>query len=76
MYKTQLHLVALFVSCLLLLFSNSLKAQKPAEPVNPQKDKREIDGFVVRLKPTPGNYRYEIFRGNRPVDLQEHNPET
>ena len=59
---------------LLLCLSGSLLAQKK-EPVNPAKDKKEINGFVVRLKLKPGNYQYEILRGNRPVDLKEHNPE-
>lgn len=43
------------------------------EPVNPHKDKKEMGGFEVRLKPMPGNYRYEIFKGNKPINMREHN---
>jgi hypothetical protein len=47
------------------------------QPVNPQKDKQNIEGFTVRLKEAPGNtYLFDIEKEGKPVAIQLHNPFT
>jgi hypothetical protein len=47
------------------------------EPVNPQKDKQNIEGFMVRLKEAPGNtYLFDILKEGKPVSVQVQNPFT
>ena len=80
MDKKQLHLMAILVSCLLLLFSNNVRAQRPPEPVNPQKDKMDYQGYTIRLMPalptgeSIGSYGFDILKNNKPVVHQFQSP--
>ena len=58
----------------LLFFSITMKAQKH-EPIYPQKDRREFQGYTIRLLPAKGGgYGYDIMRVNERVIHQGRNP--
>ena len=60
----------------LLFFGMAVLAQKQ-EPVNPQKDRQEFEGYIIRLLPAmSGTYGYDIFKGNERVLHQSRNPFT
>src|ERR1700744_4916568 len=60
----------------LLLFATPLLAQRH-EPVNPQKDKLEFEGYTIRLLPAMGGtYGYYITRGKELIVHQGYNPFT
>lgn len=60
----------------LFFFSIAMKAQKH-EPINPQKDRREFQGYTIRLLPAMGGtYGYDIMRANERVIHQGRNPFT
>lgn len=64
------------LACCLLLFFIAAQAQKH-EPVNPQKDKQDFEGYTIRLLPTmDGTYGYDILKGNQPIIHQDRNPFT
>lgn len=50
------------------------------EPVNPIKDKKEYQGYTIRLLPAMpmpgrmGSYAFDILRDNKPVVHQVQNP--
>jgi hypothetical protein len=47
------------------------------DPVDPQKDKIEFEGYTIRLTPASGGtYGYDIFKGNTLVVHQSMNPFT
>ena len=59
---------------LILFFSIAIKAQKH-EPLNTQKDRREFQGYTIRLLPVRGGgYGYDIMRANERVIHQGRNP--
>ncbi len=70
-------LLLLQVATLALLAQQNEDAQ-PHEPLNPQKDKKEFQGFTIRLKPAPGNtYLFDILRRGTPAGAPlHHNPVT
>ena len=46
-----------------------------AEKFNPEKDKREINGYTIRLMPMPANtFGFFIMKGNKPVYSQLSDP--
>ena len=58
----------------LLLFSMAALAQRQ-EPVHPQKDKQEFEGYTIRLLPAMGGtYGYDIRKGNQLIVHQSRNP--
>src|SRR3954469_16625914 len=60
----------------LLLFAMTTLAQKH-EPVNPQKDKLDFEGYTIRLMPAMGGtYGYYITKGKELVVHQGYNPFT
>jgi hypothetical protein len=62
----------LLAQCIALL----LFAQR-GEPVNPQKDKLEFQGYTIRVIPADfGTYGYDIFEGKTILVHQERNPFT
>lgn len=47
------------------------------EPINLQKDKQVMEGFVVKLLPAPdGLYSFQVLKDNQPIYLQLKNPFT
>ena len=57
-----------------ILAGISAHAQQ-AEKFNPQKDKREINGYTIRLIPLPvKTYGFFIMKGNKPVYSQLSDP--
>ena len=61
--------------CLLFFFVAALGQKQ--EPVNPQKDRQEFEGYIIRLLPAmSGTYGYDIFKGNERVLHQSRNPFT
>src|SRR5437763_1983584 len=60
----------------LLLFAMATLAQTH-EPVNPQKDKLDFEGYTIRLMPAMGGtYGYYIVKGKELVVYQGYNPFT
>jgi hypothetical protein len=60
----------------LLLFAMTTLAQRQ-EPVNPQKDKLNFEGYTIRLMPAMGGtYGYYILKGKELVVHQGYNPFT
>src|SRR3954449_10687615 len=60
----------------LLLFRIATQAQNH-EPVNPQKDKLDFEGYTIRLLPAMGGtYGYYIVKGKELVVHQGYNPFT
>jgi hypothetical protein len=60
----------------LLLFAMVTLAQTH-EPVNPQKDKLDFEGYTIRLMPAMGGtYGYYIVKGKELVVHQGYNPFT
>src|SRR6059058_4871430 len=60
----------------LLLFAMTTLAQTH-EPVNPQKDKLDFEGYTIRLMPAMGGtYGYYITKGKELVVHQGFNPFT
>jgi hypothetical protein len=60
----------------LLLFAMTTLAQSH-EPVNPQKDKLDFEGYTIRLMPAmSGTYGYYITKGKELVVHQGYNPFT
>src|SRR4051794_776290 len=60
----------------LLLFAIATLAQRH-EPVNPQKDKLDFEGYTIRLMPAMGGtYGYYITKGKELVVHQGYNPFT
>ena len=60
----------------LLLFATVTLAQRH-EPVNPQKDKLDFEGYTIRLMPAMGGtYGYYITKGKELVVHQGYNPFT
>src|SRR3954452_25454888 len=60
----------------LLLFATATLAQRH-EPINPQKDKLEFEGYTIRLMPAMGGtYGYYITKGKELVGHQGYNPFT
>lgn len=61
--------------CLLFCFGAAV-AQKH-EPVNSKRDRRQIDGYTIRLVPAQGGtYGYDVIQGNKRVIHQLQNPFT
>lgn len=55
----------------------NVQPTKVHEPVNPQKDKREMEGLSVHLKEASGNtYLFDITKDGKPVTLMMNNPFT
>lgn len=64
------------IAVLLLSFAQCLRAQQ-AEKFDPKNDKKEINGYTVRLVPVPGNtFGFAIVKGNKAVWSQLNNPFT
>jgi hypothetical protein len=60
----------------LLLIAMTTLAQRQ-EPVNPQKDKLDFEGYTIRLMPAMGGtYGYYITKGKELVVHQGYNPFT
>jgi hypothetical protein len=60
----------------LLILSMAAWAQRN-EPVNPQKDRQEYQGYTIRLLPAmAGSYGYNIVKGNQLFVFQYRNPFT
>ena len=60
----------------LLLLAIATQAQTH-EPVNPQKDQLEFEGYTIRLLPAMGGtYEYYIVKGKELVVHQGYNPFT
>jgi len=60
---------------LVLIFSITVAHAQQVEKFNPEKDKREINGYTVRLMPMPANtFGFFIMKGNKPVYSQFSNP--
>ncbi len=71
MKKVHLFILLLFFSCL------AIQAQRP-EPVNPQKDKKQVQGLTVQLRPAPGNtYLFSMLKEDgTPIPYPPFNPVT
>jgi hypothetical protein len=66
----------LFITIGILINTAYTYAQQH-EPVNPQKDKIEFQGYTIKLNPgEAGGYGYDIFLGNTLVVHQGKNPFT
>ena len=64
------------ITVCLLLFAMATHAQTH-EPVNPQKDKLDFEGYTIRLMPAMGGtYGYYITKGKELVVHQSYNPFT
>src|SRR5690349_14681619 len=60
---------------LVLIFSITVAHAQQVEKFNPEKDKREINGYTVRLMPMPANtFGFFIMKGNKPVYSQFSTP--
>ena len=59
-----------------LLFCMAAFAQR-GEPVDPQKDQKNFQGYLIKLLPAMGGtYGYAIMRGKELIALQNRNPFT
>lgn len=66
----------LFITIFMLINTAYTYAQQH-EPVDPQKDKIEFQGYTIKLNPgESGGYGYDIFLGNTLVVHQGKNPFT
>ncbi len=58
-----------------LMFSITVAHAQQVEKFNPEKDKREVNGYTIRLAPLPGNtFGFFIMKGNTPVYSQLSDP--
>lgn len=59
---------------LLFFITQESKAQQ-LEKFDPKNDKKEINGYTIRLVPVPGNtFGFSIVKGNKAVWSQLNNP--
>ena len=57
------------------VFSIAASYAQQAEKFNPEKEKREINGYTIRLVPLPLNtFGFFIMKGNKPVYSQLSDP--
>ena len=67
-------IIMLVLSCVLLSTADAQSSQRPLDPV---KDRREKDGYVIQLKPAPQNtVLFDILKDGTPVFSQPMNPVT
>jgi hypothetical protein len=60
-----------------LLLISMVACGQRGEPVNPQKDHQEYQGYTIRLLPAmSGTYGYDIVKGKQLIVLQYRNPFT
>src|SRR6478736_8204537 len=58
-----------------LFFSITVAHAQQAEKFNPEKEKREINGYTIRLMPMPANtFGFFIMKGKKPVYSQLSDP--
>lgn len=65
---------SILFALLLTVSAHAVFAQN-ANRFNPEKEKKVINGYTIRLVPLPGNtFGFNIMKGNKPVYLQLSNP--
>jgi len=70
----KIYLLLLLQPLALALFAQQNGHPQVPEPVNPQKDKKQFQGYTIQLTPVPGTYGYDIWEGNKIVFRQHENP--
>lgn len=72
--KSVMKLKHIILFVVVLFTATSVHAQQQ-ERFNPQTDKREMNGYTIRLIPAPGNtFGFSVMQGKRPVWVQLSNP--
>ena len=67
-------IVMLVLFCLIF---GAAEAQTSAKPLDPVKDRKEKDGYVIQLNPAPQNtILFDILKDGAPVFNQPMNPVT
>lgn len=62
---------------LLQIVLGTLHAQQHPMVLNPVKDKKEMNGYTIRLKMAPGNtVLFDLLKGQQPVFNHSMNPVT
>jgi hypothetical protein len=68
----------IFLFCLLFYCGHQIAhAQQPPLLLDPVKDKKEVQGYTIQLRPAPGNtVLFEIFKQGRPMYQHPMHPVT